>query len=56
MNEKYISESCNICGEEFINVEDIMVDIENDNYICKKCSKKNKIKVSECLYHTEDEE
>jgi len=45
---QYISENCNICGEELVRVEDIFVDVENDTYICLDCAKYNHIKTVEC--------
>jgi len=46
--ETFISENCNICGEELTQVEDILVDVESGNYICKDCSDYHNIKTSEC--------
>jgi len=36
-NDEYINESCYYCGEEFIHIEDILVD-KKDRYICEECS------------------
>jgi len=55
VNELYISECCKICGEEFTNIEDIYVDVENDDYIHLICANENKIKVVQCLEYTENE-
>lgn len=56
MNERYINESCNICGKIFINIEDIMVDLDTDNYVCKNCAEQYDLNYSQCLDYTEDEE
>ena len=36
-NDSCTYESCFYCGEEFIYIEDILVD-ERDRYICEECS------------------
>lgn len=53
--EKYIYENCSICGEYFENVEDIMVDLNSDRYICLECSEEHNIRVVNCLHYTEDD-
>lgn len=55
-NHTYINENCTICGKKFKRVEDILVDVESDTYVCKKCSEKHRIIVKECgaLYSEEE--
>ena len=36
-NYEYINESCFYCGEEFIHIEDILVDAMSDRYLCQEC-------------------
>ena len=43
----YINESCFYCGEEFIHIEDILVD-ERDRYICEECSIVYRIEAVRC--------
>jgi len=47
--ETFISENCNICGEELTQVEDILVDIENDTYLCLDCKEYHKINAIKCI-------
>ena len=44
---EYINESCYYCGEEFIHIEDILVD-ERDRYICEECSIVYRIDAVKC--------
>ena len=46
-DNNYINESCFYCGEEFIHIEDILVD-KRDIYICEKCSIIYNINVIKC--------
>jgi len=46
-DNEYINESCFYCGEEFIHIEDILVD-ERDRYICEECSIVYRIDVVRC--------
>jgi len=43
----YINESCFYCGEEFIHIEDILVD-RRDRYICQECSIIYRIEAVRC--------
>jgi len=40
-----IYEECHYCGKEFENYQHIYVNTEDDNYCCKKCTKKYKFKI-----------
>ena len=42
-----VSENCNMCGIEMINIKDIRVD-ENDNYLCQDCCKYYNINAKVC--------
>jgi len=43
-----INESCFYCGEEFIHINDIFVDVISDRYLCKECSIVYGINVVRC--------
>ena len=43
----YINESCFYCGEEFIHIEDILVD-KKDRYLCEECSIAYRIDAVRC--------
>lgn len=44
----YISENCGICGIELINIEDILVSVESDQYLCQECATYHKLNVVLC--------
>ena len=46
-NDSCTYENCNYCGEEFIHIEDILVD-ERDRYICEECSIVYRIEAVRC--------
>lgn len=46
---EYLNENCSICRKKFRKLSDILVSIENDVYICVKCSKKHDINAVECI-------
>jgi len=46
--DQYISETCGICSEELIRVEDIFIGIDNDLIYCKDCKDYHGIYVVEC--------
>ena len=33
-----INECCALCGKEFRDIKQIYVDVDTDQYICKKCA------------------
>ena len=47
-NDSCTYENCNYCGEEFIHIEDILVDTISDVYICEECSIIYNINVIKC--------
>jgi len=44
----YISETCGICSEELIRVEDIFIGKDDDLIYCSDCAKYHGIDVVEC--------
>lgn len=48
-NNYYLSEQCFYCQKEFIDINDILVDIEKDRYICQDCADKLNINTVPCL-------
>lgn len=53
----FVYENCNVCGDEFYNVEDILIDIDKDTYICEECaSKNNEIHICKCASEYNEEE
>lgn len=45
----YISENCYHCGIELINIEEILVDVDKDVYICHECAEELNIKTIPCF-------
>ena len=47
--DDYISESCYLCGQELTDVEDILVSVESDQYLCVECATYHNIRVVKCM-------
>ena len=44
---EFLNEFCWYCGEEFELIEKVLVDVENDRYICKECAERYSIRANE---------
>ena len=48
VEDDLVSESCSICKEEIINIEEIWTDLDSGNYYCEDCAKYNKLNAVKC--------
>lgn len=48
-NNFYISEQCFYCQKEFTNIEEILVDCEDDDYLCQECALELNIITLPCM-------
>jgi len=46
--ECFVSEECNTCGVEMVNIKEIRVGTEDDLYYCQDCCSYHNIKTKEC--------
>ena len=47
--ESFISENCSMCGIELTDIEDILVSVELDQYICQDCCTYHNIRAVKCI-------
>jgi predicted SprT family Zn-dependent metalloprotease len=47
VNNTYINEECGICHKKFRKFKNILVDIDDDKYVCKSCGTKHHLNVRE---------
>lgn len=45
---QYISETCHICNEELVSINDIWVGKDDDSYYCTECKDYHSIKAIRC--------
>jgi predicted SprT family Zn-dependent metalloprotease len=38
VEDEFLNESCYYCQEEFEKVEDVLVEVDEDKYVCKECA------------------
>lgn len=53
-DDSFVNEECSICHRKFKNIENIFVDNETDNYVCKKCAIKYDLHIVKCREYKEE--
>ena len=52
-----VYETCQICGKDMDDIDEIFIDVELDQYICKQCKNEYEIEAVKCRpleYEEED--